>query len=140
MIIEPISVSESVATAEERAKLGLFTGEMVYRLDGIRRSGEHPFVENIRLPAALFPSLQNPVARIGELADRYGLQLGEAQERVCAVAASADNANALGVTVGTVLLVLDRVVHLRDGRPAEWRIAYCPDQKNIARLKARLEL
>jgi DNA-binding GntR family transcriptional regulator len=140
MLTEPILVPESVANDEERARLGLFPGEMVLRFDGIRGQGEHRLLENIRLPAALFPGLQNPVPPISELADTYGLQLGEALERVGAVAASVDIGNALGVTVGVLLLVLDRVVYLRDGRPAEWRTMYCLDQGNLARLKDRLGL
>ena len=112
---------------------------MVYRVDRIRGQGEQLLVEDIRLPAALFPSLQSPVPRISALADTYGLQLGEALERVGAVPASADIAKALDVTQGTLLLTLDRVVHLRDGRPAEWlRITYSSDLENLARLIARL--
>jgi DNA-binding GntR family transcriptional regulator len=138
MLREPTLVAESVASDEERARLALFPGEMVYRVDRIRRHGEQLFVENLRLPAALFPSLRTATPRINDLADAYGLQLGEAVERVCAVAASADIANDLGVTEGALLLMSDRVVYLRDGRPAEWRISYSLDQGNLARLKARL--
>jgi len=138
MLREPILVTEAAATDDECARLGLFPGEMVCRVDRIRRHGEQLLVENIRLVAALFPSLQKPVPSICDLADTYGLELGEALESVCTVAASADIAKALDVTQGTLLLMSDRVVHLRDGRPAEWRITYSPDQENLARLLARL--
>jgi DNA-binding GntR family transcriptional regulator len=138
MITEPNLVTDAVATDEEQARLGLFPGEMIYRLDRIHGYGKHVFIENIRLPAALFPRLRIPVPRIDDLADLYGLRLGEAVERVCAVAASGDIAKALGVAEGTLLLMLDRVVRLRDGRPAEWCITYCLDQGNLARLKAML--
>ena len=111
---------------------------MVYRLDRIRGQREQLLVENIRLPAALFPCLQTPVPRISDLAETYGLELGEALERVCAVPASADIAKALGVAEGALLLTLDRVVHLRDGRPAKWRIAYSSGQENLARFKPKL--
>jgi GntR family transcriptional regulator len=138
MLRGPILVAESVANDEERARLNLFPGEMVYRVEKIRGQGEHLFVENIRLSAALFPNLQKPVPSIRGLAETYGLQLGEALERVCAVPASASVAEALGVRERTLLLMSDRVVHLRDGRPAEWRITYSPDQEYLARLLARL--
>jgi DNA-binding GntR family transcriptional regulator len=59
-------------------------------------------------------------------------------QRVCVIAASADIAEALGVTDGTLVLMSDRVVHLRDGRPAEWRVTYSLDQENLARLIVRL--
>jgi len=135
---EPTLIAEVVAADEELARLGLFPGEMVYRVDRIRRHGERLLVENIRLSAALFPNLLKPVRSISDLAKTYGLQLGEALERVCAVPASASVAEALGVTERTLLLMSDRVVHLRDGRPAEWRITYSPDQENLAKLLARL--
>ncbi len=139
MLREPILVAESAANDEERARLGLFPGEMVYRVDRIRGRAEQRLVEDIRLPAALFPHLQNPVPSISDLADTYGIQLGEALERVCAVPASPSIAKALDVTQGTLLLTLDRVVHLRDGRPAKWlRITYSSGLENLARLIARL--
>jgi len=133
---EPTLIAEVVAADEELARLGLFPGEMVYRVDKIRRQGGRLLV--VRLSAALFPNLLKPVRSISDLAKTYGLQLGEALERVCAVPAPASVAEALGVTERTLLLMSDRVVHLRDGRPAEWRITYSPDQENLARLLARL--
>jgi DNA-binding GntR family transcriptional regulator len=135
---EPIQVAESVATDEEQARLGLLPGEMVYCVDRMRGHREQLLVENIRLPAALFPSLQTPVSRITNLATTYGLELGQALENFCTIAASSSIANALGVMQGTLLLMLDRVVHLRDGRPAEWRVAYSFDQETLTRLLARL--
>jgi GntR family transcriptional regulator len=138
MLTEPISVVESTATDEERARLSLIPGETVYRADGIRRRGEQLLIESRCLPAALFPGLTTPIPRISGLADIYGLQLGMASEKVCAVAASADIAEALDVANGTLVLVLDRVVYLRDGRPAEWRVTHHVDRGTLTRLLARL--
>jgi DNA-binding GntR family transcriptional regulator len=141
MLREPTLVTESVASNEECARLGLFPGEMVYRVDRTRGQGEHLLVENIRLAAALFPNLQKPVPSISDLADSYGLQLGEALERLCPVPASPSIAKALGITEATPLLMLDRVVHLRNGLPAEWvRITYSSGLENMARLIAKLRL
>ena len=69
----PVLVAESVASDEERERLALFPGEMVYRLDRTRGEGEQLLVESRRLAAALFPSLRYPVPRISELAATYGL-------------------------------------------------------------------
>jgi DNA-binding GntR family transcriptional regulator len=124
MLTEPVRVAESVASDEEQARLGLLPGEMVYRVDQVRGQGEHLLMESIRVAAALFPDLQKPVPSIRGLADTYGLQLGEAQESVRAVPASASIARALDVLEGVSLSMSDRVVYLRDGRPAEWRITY----------------
>jgi DNA-binding GntR family transcriptional regulator len=140
MLTEPNLIAEVEATDEERARLGLFPGEMVYRLDRIRGQGEHLLVESIRLPAALFPRLKIPVPRINDLADIYRLELGEALENVRAVPAPPNIAKVLRVTEATPIILLDRVVHLRDGQPAEWRIAYCADHGNLARLKWRLRV
>ena len=134
-------IIEFVATDEELARLGLFPGEMVCRVDRIRGQGEHLLVEKIRLAAALFPCLRKPVPRISDLADTYGLRLGEALERVCAVPASPSVAKALDVTQGTPLLTLDRVVYLRDGRPAKWlRITYSSGLENLQIDSAALNL
>ena len=61
MLPEPILVAEAAATDEERARLGLFLGEMVCHLDRVCGQGEHRLIENRRLAAALFPRLQHPV-------------------------------------------------------------------------------
>src|SRR5262245_52294691 len=108
MLRGPILVAESTATDEERARLGLILGEMVYRVDRIRRKRKHLLAEYIRLPAALFPSLQKPVTSIVDLANSYGLTLGEAVETVSIVPASMSIAKALGVRYSTLLLMLDR--------------------------------
>ena len=99
----PNLVTESVANDEERARLGLFPGEMVLCVDRIRDQGEHALVEHIRLVAALFPRLEKPVPSIGELADSYGLQLGEALETVSTVLATPSIAKALHITQGSGL-------------------------------------
>jgi DNA-binding GntR family transcriptional regulator len=138
MLREPILLADSTATDEEQARLGLIPGEMVYRVARIRGHGGQLWMENVRLPAALFPRLHKPVPRIADLADAYGFQIGEALEQVSTIAASADIAKAIGTTEGTLLLISDRVVYLRDGRPAEWRVTYSLDQGNLARLIARL--
>jgi len=138
MLRGPILVAESVANDEERARLGLFLGEMICRVDRIRRKGEHLLAEYRRLPAALFPSLQKPVASIVDLADGYGLKLGEAVEAVRVVPASASVAKSLGVAEGALVLMLNRVVYQRDGCPAEWRITYGSDQTSVRGLRAKL--
>jgi DNA-binding GntR family transcriptional regulator len=140
MLTEPIMVAASVATDEERAQLALGHNEMVYRLNRTRGQSEQFCVENIRLVAALFPRLQNPVPRITELAHSYGLQLGKALESGSVIAASADIAKALDVAEGTLILRSERVVYLRGGRPAEWGIAHYSGRDTLAHLQARLGL
>jgi DNA-binding GntR family transcriptional regulator len=62
---------------------------------------------------------------ISALAHMYGILLGRAKERICLDAAPAAVAHRLGVAAGTCLMMLDRVIFAFDGRPVEWRRAYC---------------
>ena len=55
-------------------------------------------------------------------------------EQISSTLASESVANALHVVVGTPLVQLDRVVHLSDGHPAEWRTAYGVDPEKWSRL------
>jgi DNA-binding GntR family transcriptional regulator len=116
MLTEPMLVAESVASDEERARL-----DPVSRGDGVsRRSSSRP------RRASLIREHTGSGCAVSELsearADAYGLQLGEVLETARAVTASASIAQALGVMEGVPLSMSDRVVYLRNGRPAEWRI------------------
>ena len=85
-------------------------------------------VEALSLPAALFPDLAAPDAalpHITELAQRHGILLGKAEERVSVETASGDVAKTLGISVGAPVAVLDRVVFALDRRPVEWRVGRC---------------
>ncbi len=54
-----------------------------------------------------------------------GILLGKAEERIYLETAVAPLDSELQLAPSTPLLRLDRVVHAVDGRPVEWRIAYC---------------
>jgi DNA-binding GntR family transcriptional regulator len=59
-----------------------------------------------------------------ELAQRHGLTLGRASERVSIVPASTDVARHLRIAPGTDVVKLDRVTETADGTPIEWRVAF----------------
>jgi GntR family transcriptional regulator len=85
-------------------------------------------VEEVTLPAALFPGLaENNKHSLGIalLAQQYGLLLGKAEERLTLAAAAPEVATALGVAPAEPIMVLDRVMRTLDGRPIEWRIGHC---------------
>jgi GntR family transcriptional regulator len=135
--IEPLGVTEGVASPDERARLNLLPGDRVYRIRRIRRHGNQiVLVEHVRLPATLFPRLlgSSGASDINALAKNYDLQLGDAIERISIEVASETLANTLNVVVGTPVVQLDRVLHLRDGQPAEWRTAYGVDPEKWSRL------
>ena len=86
-------------------------------------------VETLSIPAALFRDFAvsaGALPHVTELAQRYGILLGKAEERVSVETASGDIAKTLGIAVGAPVAVLDRVVFaLDDRRPVEWRIGRC---------------
>ena len=59
-----------------------------------------------------------------ELAQRLGISLGRAMERISIVPAVKDIASYLGIAAGTDVMKLDRVTETADGEPIEWRVAY----------------
>jgi DNA-binding GntR family transcriptional regulator len=135
--IEPLEVTEGIASPDERVRLNLLLGDTVYRIRRVRRYGNQiELVEHARLPATLFPGLlgNSGVSDINALAKKYDFQLGKAIERISTGAASEPVANALNVVVGTPIVQLDRVVHLADGQPAEWRTACSIDPEKWSRL------
>ena len=137
LIIVPFFAAEHVASEEELARLGLFAGEMVYRISRLRRQDNQLRAEDVRLPCALFPGLlhKDVFADIGALAEMYGLALGDATERISLDLAPPEIAKALIVPEDTKVLTLVRVVHLKDGRPAQWRTSYSLDRDGFAKLE-----
>ena len=136
MIIEPVFAAEHAASEEELSRLGLFAGEMVYRISRISRQDNQVRAEDVRLPCALFPGLlhKDIFADISTLAEMYKLALGDAVERLSLEAAPPTIAKALHVPEGTKVLTIVRVVHLKDGRPAQWRTSYSSDRDGFAKL------
>ncbi|MGM0931225.1 MAG: GntR family transcriptional regulator [Actinomycetota bacterium] len=53
----------------------------------------------------------------------YGITLGRSEHEAWATAATADHAAALGVSVGSPLLVIDTIFRTAGGRPIGWRSA-----------------
>ena len=123
-------ISEGAANELECARLRLPADERVYRIHRIRDRGGRVFlVEDVTLPAALFPGLadrETVADHIAVLAREYGILLGKVEERISMGAPPDAIANALRVAPGTSVMVLDRVVLMLDGfRPVEWRLAHC---------------
>jgi GntR family transcriptional regulator len=117
------------ASDSECARLQLTTGEQVYRISRIRSHlGRAFMIEDASLPAALFPQLVERALqshRLVEIAQAYSLLLGNAVERIVVGTCSPLAAEALNLAQGTHVLILDRVIRTRNGRPAEWRRAEC---------------
>ena len=122
-------VGEDAPSDGERRRLQLGPQDRIYHIHRTWFHKDQPFmVEHATVPAALFPGLGQKAqvaSRIIVLAQRYGLLLGKAEERVSIGPAVEAVAGALNVGLGTPVMVLDRVVQDLDGRPVEWRLGWC---------------
>lgn len=127
--VELGEVAEGEANELECARLRLQIDDPVYRIRCVRLHEDRPFmVEEASMPAALFPRLMEingfPHA-IAALAQRHGILVGKAVERISVQAATPVVAEALRVAPSTAILALDRVMLALDGRPIEWRVGKC---------------
>lgn len=127
--VELGEVSEGAASEFERTRLKLQTNEMVYRVRCVRLHLNRPFmVEEASMPAALFPRLTEingfPHAIVA-LAQKNGILVGKAEERIAVHEATPTEAEALGIAPSSPVMVLDRVLLTLEGRPIEWRVGKC---------------
>lgn len=111
-------ITEGIATSVERERLRLPADGTVFRIHRVREHAGRAFlVENITVPAALFAGLSDERALVDDivsLAHHYGLLLGRGEERLSTVVPSAAVAQALGVTPGMPVTMLDRVLFMLD--------------------------
>jgi len=117
------------ANDPECARLQLVPGDQVYRISRVRLHQSKAFmIEAASLPAALFPQLLERALRshrLVEIAQAYSLLLGNSEERIFVGPCSPMAAEKLDLPQGMHVLMLDRVIATRDGRPVEWRKGEC---------------
>ena len=128
-----LAIAQTVETANivEWSKLSLSSLQTpVLRVTRILfDDNDHPIaLEDAVLPLERFPDLSpnggGDVPDIIELAQRHGISLGRASERISIVQATKGIASHLGIATGTDVMKLDRVTETADGEPIEWRVAY----------------
>ena len=114
--------------AEQRALL-IGPDQPVVRTCRLLRTHGGPFaVEEACLALGRLPGLKADAVgdwNVTVLAQRCGVHLTRARERVHLIAASAEVASLLGVDAGVMLMRLDRTISSSDEAPIEWRIASC---------------
>ena len=119
------------ASPEEALDLGLPRRARVHALSRQRLvTGRASIVEDITLPAALFPGFHLPIDV--ELSDElyvhyqrhHGVTVIRVAEKLSAVAAPAAIADALECPQGTPLLLIARIAHDVLDRPVERRLAW----------------
>ena len=125
-----ITQSTGSAILEEWAKLDLSApNSRVLRLTRVQLDdNSRPLgVEEVVLALERFPGLAangGDVPGIIELAQRHGLSLGRATERVSLVPATKDVASHLKIEAGANVMKLVRIVETADGEPVEWRVTF----------------
>lgn len=122
------------ADAQTAKRLHIAVGEEVYCADRVRQFRGHRFMyERMFMPKRLFPNMKDSdfalPRLVVEAARQHNMLVGKANERVSIACSDAKIAEALGISVGKPLLLLDRVTISVQGRPLEWRIAHCDLQE-----------
>lgn len=122
------SVQRLSADREAALRLHLSIGDEILEVKRVRINYKKPFLtETCILPARLFRVLPEdfPSYRLSVLAQQNGIIVGHAEESVTTAGASPADANDLGVSEGTSLLALDRVIYSNREEPLEWRSGRC---------------
>ena len=125
-----ISCEHRKATAEERDRLELRAGANIVTVRRVRSlHGAPAIVDRVTVAQSLFPNLGGDVKLPENLyrfyQGEYGITIAKAQERVRAVAATAEEAHLLALGTGAPLLEIDRISLTLDARPVEWRVSRC---------------
>lgn len=112
-------------TPEEALSLSLSPGSMVYRFHRVRYADQVSMaLEQSTVPAYCLPSPQAVEASLYEALDKAGHRPVRALQRLRAVAATAEQAEALGIDEGAPGLFIERRAFLADGRTAEFTQSY----------------
>jgi GntR family transcriptional regulator len=125
-----ISLERARADGREAAALDIREGTAVWRLARCRTLSDAPVIaEKITLPRKIFTDLGGigdlPNNIYGLFADRYGVTVARAEEKLKAVRAAKEEAALLGCDVGDPLLQISRRAHDIAERIVEWRVSHC---------------
>jgi GntR family transcriptional regulator len=117
------------ATEMEITRLGLRNDASVLRIQRVRTHDGRPFItEKIVLPQELFPELEwtRPLPNVlyGIFESKFGVTVAQVDERLAVVCATARDAKALNVEVGTPLLAIDRTAISIKQKIVEWRVSH----------------
>jgi GntR family transcriptional regulator len=113
-----------LAEGEVAERLGVRPGALVYRIERLRLANELPMcVEDVRLPAELFPDLltHDVTAGLYELMNSvYAIEVTVARQTIVSRVADADEAELLGIAAAAPVLDVRRVGQDARGRSVEW--------------------
>ncbi|MEL7544934.1 MAG: UTRA domain-containing protein, partial [Pseudomonadota bacterium] len=123
-------VRSGKANAQERTRLRLDAGALVWRITRLRTLEDRAFMqERVILPAALFPQLD---ARDGGIPNTlydmfqadFGVLIVRASDAVCGAGCPAALSGPFGIATGSPITVIDRVAYDLDETPVEWRTSF----------------
>jgi len=124
-----LGVETGIAGQQERMALALNETAEVIRIRRLRAFDAKPIIlETLSLPQRVFPGLADqpiPNNLYSLYAERYGVTIAHARERLKAVALLQEEAALLGAAAGTPALRVDRVALSLDGSPVELRVSLC---------------
>jgi GntR family transcriptional regulator len=128
--VRTVSFRRDRADPAAARALAIAPHDKVIRIRNVLSLEGHPrIVDDITLPAALFPGLTEKIflARGNTIyhlyQSRYGINVLRTDERLRAVLASAEDARLIGVEAGAPLLEVRRVALTFRDRPVELRIS-----------------
>jgi GntR family transcriptional regulator len=120
-----LEASEDAADAELARYLGVRAGAKVLRLHRLRLAdGEPMALETTHLALGRFRGLRRYVSSGGSLyqvlRERFGVEMGHAEETIETALATPEEAELLGADIGLPMLLLSRHSFDTEGNPVEW--------------------
>jgi GntR family transcriptional regulator len=120
-----LEMSEEPADSDLSRLLGIRASAKVLRLNRLRLAdGEPMAIETTHLPLARFRGLRRYVTSGGSLyqvlREKFGVEMGHAEETIETALASPAEAELLGADIGLPMLLLSRHSFDTDGKPVEW--------------------
>ena len=129
---ELISCTKAKADNHIAKILELKAGAAIIEVKRLLTFSGRPLIhDHIIMPAAPFKGLNatriedNKGSMYSMYETEYGIRMIRAEERLTAVAASGDVAEALNLQLGAPLLSIERVSYTYGDKPMEWRLGLC---------------
>ncbi len=129
---ELIGFKKTKADARKASILEVKAGSALIEVKRLLTFSGRPLIyDHIAIPAASFKGLnvarieQNNGSMYSMYETEYGIRMIRAEERLTAVAASGEVAEALHLKLGAPLLSIERVSYTYGDRPMEWRLGLC---------------
>ena len=129
---ELISCSKSKADIRIAKILEIKAGAALIEIKRLLTFSGRPLIyDHIIVPASPFKGLnstrveENQGSLYSMYETEYGIRMIRAEERLTAVAATKDVAEALNLKLGAPLLSIERVSYTYGDKPMEWRLGLC---------------